>query len=210
MLVLFGLVWFGLVWFGLVRFVSFRFVFFVLFAFFNLVWFDLVRFVLFVGLFWFALLWFGLFCLFGLVWFCFALFFVCLGFVLLMFVCCFFYFLLFLKGGALHCTVLRVPLQWGRVRKKVERKVRSRQRICSYNLNRAQIQWLLFRGARVPATSKYILGSDLFSCTCCHTETEVTEQTCYLSQCMLTPGQPVLALTLLRQAPGRVDNRSLV
>ena len=43
------------------------------------------------------------------------------------------------------------------------------------------------------------------SCTCCHTETEVADQTFILpSHSILTSGQPVPALTLYHQAPGRV------
>ena len=44
------------------------------------------------------------------------------------------------------------------------------------------------------------------NCTCCHTEIEVADQIFYLtqSQSILTPGGPVSALTLQRQAPGRV------
>ena len=37
--------------------------------------------------------------------------------------------------------------------------------------------------------------------TCCHTELEVADPTSHLTQ---SPGQPVPALTLYRQAPGRV------
>ena len=45
------------------------------------------------------------------------------------------------------------------------------------------------------------------NCTCCHTEIEVADQTFHLTQyshSILTRGQPVLALTLERQASGRV------
>ena len=44
------------------------------------------------------------------------------------------------------------------------------------------------------------------SCTCCHTEAVVADQTFYFisSHSILTPGQPIPALTLQRQAPGRV------
>ena len=45
-------------------------------------------------------------------------------------------------------------------------------------------------------------------CTCCHTETEVAHDTFHLS--ILTSGQPVPALTLLRQAPGVPFFKSLV
>ena len=42
------------------------------------------------------------------------------------------------------------------------------------------------------------------SCTCCHTETEDADPTFSLTHSILTPGQPVQALTLQRQAPSRV------
>ena len=40
--------------------------------------------------------------------------------------------------------------------------------------------------------------------TCCHTETEVADQTFYLTHSILTPGRPVPVLTLYIRAPGRV------
>ena len=41
-------------------------------------------------------------------------------------------------------------------------------------------------------------------CTCCHTETGVAKPSMSPSHNILTPGQPVEALTLWRQSPGRV------
>ena len=46
--------------------------------------------------------------------------------------------------------------------------------------------------------------SQAWICTCCHTGIEVADQTFYLIQSVLTPGQPVPAMTLQRQAAGRV------
>ena len=46
-------------------------------------------------------------------------------------------------------------------------------------------------------------GSALTNCTCCHTEMEVADQTFYLTHSTLTSDQPVPALTLWCQAPGR-------
>ena len=40
--------------------------------------------------------------------------------------------------------------------------------------------------------------------TCCHTEIEVADLSTSPSHSILTPGRPVPALTLYRQAPGRV------
>ena len=56
----------------------------------------------------------------------------------------------------------------------------------------------------VPATCKCISETDLLNFTCYHTETEVADQTFHLTHSMLTPGQPVLALTLYHQAHGWV------
>ena len=44
------------------------------------------------------------------------------------------------------------------------------------------------------------------SCTCCHAEIEVADQTFYLTHSTVTRGQPVPALALSRQALGRVAN----
>ena len=46
--------------------------------------------------------------------------------------------------------------------------------------------------------------------TCWHTEIEVADQTFHLTKSPLTLGQPVPALTLLRQAPGRVATGVLI
>ena len=60
----------------------------------------------------------------------------------------------------------------------------------------------------LPITCQHISGTGLLRqyCTCRHTEIEVADQTTYLTQSQYTgtPGQPVPALTLQRQAPGRV------
>ena len=54
---------------------------------------------------------------------------------------------------------------------------------------------LVFWALNIPATCTCLSGTDLLNSTCCHTETEVADQTFYLTR-SLTPGKPATALTL--------------
>ena len=73
------------------------------------------------------------------------------------------------------------------------------------------LQCYLLSGCRTSRTTQCVsqghFCTDKFAC--CHTETEVADQACYLTQShrALTLGQPILVLTLWCQAPSRADTQ---
>ena len=76
----------------------------------------------------------------------------------------------------------------------------------SRDLNLEILLWQsLFVGCLMSQQHASVSQSPICSdkCMCCHTEIEVADQTFYLTHNILTPVQPVPALTIECQEPGR-------